>query len=314
VSEPTRASRAWWWNGAQIALTLLVVGFAGRQLWRQWTDASRTELQIDLSIGWLLLASAIVFATYMMLVETWRQVLARLGAPVAFGPATRVWFASNLGKYIPGKIWTVTAMVVMIGKHGVPASAAGASVVVISIAQAATGFAVVMLTSMKAIRELTGGTTGVWIATVGMALSLAAAPILAQQWNKIAVRLGREQLAVSVPLSAVGVALLGCAVGWWLYGLAFKVMVIALFGEAPGPTSAYVAAYSSSYLVGLLALFAIGGIGVREWAMVVVLPVLGLATQAQAVVITVVSRLWLTAVELVPSIIAAMMSVKRKGA
>ena len=45
--------------------------------------------------------------------------------------------------------------------------------------------------------------------------------------------------------------------------------------------------------------------------MAVVLPALGLATQAQAVVITVGSRVWLTVLELVPSIIAAMRTVTR---
>jgi hypothetical protein len=296
----------------QVVLTLAVVAFAGRTLWRQWADASRIDVRIDVQVGALLAASAIVLGTYLMLVETWRQVLARLGAPVGFGPATRVWFASNLGKYIPGKIWTVTAMVVMIGKSGVPAAAAGASVVVTTIATATTGFAVVMFTSMKVVREITGGTIGVEIATIGMALSLAAAPILARQWNRLAVKLGREQLSVEVPYSAVVVALVGSGISWWTYGFAFKLLVHAIFGEAPGPTSTYVAAYSASYLVGLLTLFAPGGIGAREMALTLIMPALGLATAAQSVIITVTSRVWLTVLELVPSVIAATRTVARK--
>ena len=311
MTEPARLPSAWRKQGVQVALVIAVVAFAAWQLWRQWTHASRVDLRFDIQVGWLLAASAIVFATYLMLVETWRQVLARLGAPVAFGPAARVWFASNLGKYIPGKIWTVTAMVVMIGRDGVPRAVAGASVVVVTIAQAATGFAVVMLTSMRAVREVAGGTTGVVVVTIGMAASLAAAPLLARQWNRLATRFGREQLSVTVPLSAVGVALVGCGISWWLYGLAFRLLVRAIFGEAAGSTSDYVAAYASSYLVGLLVLFAPGGIGAREAALAIILPALGLATQAQAVVITIVSRLWLTVLELVPSVIAATRSVAR---
>jgi hypothetical protein len=295
----------------QVALVIAVIAFATRQLWKQWTDASRVDLVIDIHVGWLVVASAIVVATYFMLVEMWRQVLARLGSPVAFRPAARVWFASNLGKYVPGKIWTVTAMVVMIGRHGVPRAVATASVVVVTIAQAATGFAVVMLTSMRAVREVAGGTTGVIVATIGMTASLVAAPILAQQWNRLAARFGREQLSVNVPLSAIAVALVGCGAGWWLYGFAFQLFVRAILGEAAGPTSAYVAAHASSYLFGLLVLFAPGGLGARELALALVLPALGIATQAQAVVITIGSRIWFTVLELVPSIIAATRSVAR---
>ena len=136
--------------------------------------------------------------------------------------------------------------------------------------------------------------------------SLAAAPLLARQWNRLAKRLGREQLSVTMPFSAVGIALLGCAISWWMYGIAFQFLIHAIFGEAPGSIAAYTAAYASSYLVGLLFLPAPGGIGAREAALALVLPALGLATPAQAVVITVASRLWLTVVELVPSVIAAL--------
>lgn len=259
----------------------------------------------------MLAASALVFVTYLLLIETWRRVLGRLGARVAFAPAARVWFASNLGKYIPGKIWTVTAMVVMIGKEGVPGPAAGASAVVMTVAQVATGFAVVILTSMRAVQEIAGGVVGVSIATAGMIGSLVAAPVIARQWNRIASRLGREQLSVAVPLSAVGIALAGCTVSWFIYGVAFRLLVYSLFGGASGPTSAYVAAYSASYLFGYLTLFAPGGLGAREVAMAALLPALGIATQAQAAVITIASRLWLTGVELVPSVIAALRSAAR---
>lgn len=289
----------------QIALTLALTWFAGWQLWRQWSHASRADLRLDVHIGWLLAASLLVFATYLVLIETWRQVLRRLGARVPFGAAARVWFASSLGKYIPGKIWTVSAMVVMIGEQGVPIPVAGASAVVITIAQVATGFAVVILTSTTTVQQIAGGTTGVVAATVGMVLCLAAAPVLARQWNRLAVRFGRERLSVSVPLSAVGVALAGCAAGWLMYGVAFQWFVRSMIGSASGPTTSYIAAYAASYLVGYLTLFAPGGIGARELVLVSILTPLGLATQAQAAVITVMSRLWLTVVELVPSVVAA---------
>ncbi len=299
------------WRRVQIALTLLLTGFAGWQLWRQWSDSSRTGLRIDVHLGWLLAASLLVFATYLVLIETWRQVLLRLGATVPFAPTARVWFASNLGKYMPGKIWTVSAMVVLIGELGVAVPVAGASAVVITIAQVASGFAVVILTSTRTVQQVAGGTAGVVAATIGMALCLAAAPLLARQWNRLATRFGREQLSVSVPLSAVAVALVGCSAGWLLYGVAFQWLVRSLIGTASGPLSSYVAAYAASYLVGYLTLFAPGGIGARELVLSSILPPLGLATQAQAAVITVVSRLWLTAVELAPSVIAASRSAAR---
>lgn len=301
---PAPASRSVAWRLAQLGLTAVVIALAVWKLWGQWSSASPAELRFQLNIPAFLAASAIVFVTYLVLIETWRRVLALLGAPVAFAPAARVWFASNLGKYIPGKIWTLTGLVVLVGREGVSAPAAGASAIVMTIAQVASGFAVVMFASTDVVRQLTGGTTALLVATAGMIASLAAAPLIAGQWNRLAVRLGREQLRVDVPFAAIVLALVGCTLSWFMYGLAFQLLVHSITGTS-GPFFAYTAAYASSYLFGFLMIFAPGGIGARELALTTVLPVLGLSTPVQAAMITVVSRLWLTAVELLPSVIAA---------
>jgi glycosyltransferase 2 family protein len=294
----------------QLALTLALIGFAGWQLWRQWSHASRAALHLDIQPLWLVVASLLVLGTYVLLIETWRRILIQLGAPVAFAPAARVWFVSNLGKYVPGKIWQVSAMAVMIGEYGVSLAAASASAVVITIANVATGFAVVLIMSTATVRQLAGGFAGVLTVTLGLVMLLLAVPVLAGQWNKYAHRFGRAQLSINVPLSAIWIALAGCALGWLLYGVAFQLFVRSIVGSAPGTTSAYIAAYTASYLIGYLTLFAPGGLGARELVLTTVLVPLGLATPAQAAVITVSSRLWLTALELLPSLAVLLRSGK----
>jgi hypothetical protein len=74
-------------------------------------------------------ASALLMANYLVLVEAWRRVLLAWGAHVPFAEASRVWFVSNLGKYVPGKVWQLSAMTVMLREHGIPALVAGAAAV-----------------------------------------------------------------------------------------------------------------------------------------------------------------------------------------
>jgi hypothetical protein len=66
------------------ALAIVVVAFAGLYLWRQWQSASREQLRVSLDVPRLLFASVIVLATYALLIETWRRVLAVYGSPVSF--------------------------------------------------------------------------------------------------------------------------------------------------------------------------------------------------------------------------------------
>ena len=67
-----------------------------------------------------------------------------------------------------------------------------------------------------------------------------------------------------LPTRAVFYALLGNIVVWLLYGAAFQLFVRGLLGSAAGGYAEYLAAYTISYLVGYLFLFAPAGIGARE--------------------------------------------------
>ena len=70
-----------------------------------------------------------------------------------------------------------------------------------------------------------------------------------------------------------------------------------------GNAWSYIAVYTGSYLAGYLALFAPGGVGVREAALVLAMPRFQLATAADAAVIAIASRLWLTALEILPGLV-----------
>lgn len=289
---------------AQVLITLLVVGFAAWYLRRQWLQAAETGVSIHFQLGWLLGASAMVLLTFTLLVETWRRVLARLGATISFATAARIWFVSNLGKYVPGRIWQVTTMAVMSAERGVPIPTIGASAALLAVANVATGFAVILIMSAGIVERLAGGMAGVVAATVGLFLLLGAAPLLAAKWNKLAERYPAARLQTALPTAAVVVAVVGCAVSWFLYGLAFLLFVRALIGSASAPYSAYVTANAAAYLVGYLAIMAPAGIGFREVALASILVPLKIASAPQAAVITVASRIWLTVLELAPALVA----------
>ena len=307
------ANRGGAWRVLQVALTLVFVGFAAWFLWRQWHGAGADDYEFRFDLPWLLAASGLVLVAFLVLIETWRLVLRSLGVHIAFGPAARVWFASNLGKYVPGKIWQLSAMTLMIGEYGATVAVAGASAVVMTIANVATGFVVVLLTSTSTVRQLAGSATAVGVVAFAMVVLLVAAPLLVRQWNRFAARIGKEQLTVSVPLTAVWISLAGCAISWMLYGFAFQFFVRSLIGRGSAPWESYITANAASYLVGYLTLVAPGGIGVREVALSSILVPLKIATAPQAAVITIASRLWLTVLEIMPSLVALMRSRRRQA-
>jgi glycosyltransferase 2 family protein len=295
------------WRVGQTLVVAIVVWFAGARLWQQWNQTSRGDLRISLDVPLLLIASLIVFATYLLLIEVWRAVLARYGKSLPRGGATRIWFASNLGKYVPGKIWQITAMTMFVTRYGVTAATAGAAAVLITIANVAAGFAYVLAVGAQSLSSW-GGSRATVFATVVLIVLLSAAPLLADGWSVLARRLHRPHLAVRMPVGASVIALLGSAVAWMMYGVAFRLFAESLIGATTGSWFAWGGAYTLSYLVGYLTLISPGGLGIREVTLSQLLTSLSLTTPSQAIVVTLASRLWLTVLEIAPGIVALLAS------
>lgn len=291
------------WRIAQYALAVAFIVFAANSLWRQWRDASAAQFSLRLRPGWLVLSSLLVLATYVLLVEIWRRVLRRYSARVSLGVAARVWFISNLGKYVPGKVWQLTAMAVMMNRYGVSLTVAGSTAVIVAVCNVVAGFVLILGLGAPSLHAL--GAHAEMAAITGTAvllLVLLTAPLTVRSAAALFNRLGQRQLALNVPAAAVWESIVGYLGTWILYGLAFELFAIAVVGHASGNWEAYVATFTLSYLVGYLWLPAPGGLGAREWAMSTVFIALKLGTPAEAAVVTIASRLWLTVLEIAPGV------------
>lgn len=288
----------------QIAFAVAVVGFAGRVLLRQWRAVGRTSDVLRLDWGLVVGASLLVLVSYALLIQTWRLVLARWGAHLAYGDAARVWTVSNLGKYVPGKVWQITAMGAMVHRRGISPLVAGASSVLITLVNTVVGFALVLALGARALDPAGRGTGTALVAVallgLGLVLAPAALPVVVRLLGRVT---GRALALPTVPASAVWIAAIGSAAAWLLYGVAFRVFVAGVTGSAAGATTQYIAVFTGSYLIGFITLFSPGGFGTRELAMTAALAAFGLATPPQAAMITVGSRLWLTVLELVPGLL-----------
>ena len=286
----------------QIALAIAFVAFAAREIWEQLESARGTVTFTPRRPVWIVAASLLLLANYLVLVEAWRRVLLAFRASVSFGEASRVWFVSNLGKYVPGKVWQLSAMTVMLREHGISTLVAGAAASIVTLGNVGAGFALAAgFGGALVLREA-------FVATlIGLAVVLSAlvlAPLLAPYAFRLVARVrGRDFASIRAPASASVWAFAGCGLGWVMSGLAFRWFAQGMIGDASGSPLLWIAAYAGSYLLGYIAVFAPGGFGVRELALVKALPALGLASPGDAAVLTLASRLWLTMFEVLPGVL-----------
>jgi uncharacterized membrane protein YbhN (UPF0104 family) len=129
-------------------------------------------------------------------------------------------------------------------------------------------------------------------------------PAIIPRLTAVARRLTGRDLDLGVlPPRAVYIAIGGNIIAWLMYGWSFQLLVHGVLGRTPGHFSDYVAAYALSYIMGYLAFFIPGGLGAREISLAFTLGTLNLANPKEAAVIAIVSRLWLTVLEVIPGLL-----------
>lgn len=251
--------------------------------------------------GLVSLAALVVLVTYAMLIEGWRLVLATVGGALGRTDAARIWFVSNLARYIPGAFWQLGAMTEMARRRGVPVTVSTSSAVVITIVNLFTGLAVA--TAFLATTPTMLTTRGRLVIAVGAVL-LVLMPVAAPRLVGIARRVTGRDLAIPrVGLRPVVIAAVATTLAWLAYGVAFWIMTRAVLPGEWRDLPACIAIYTAYYLTGLLNP-APAGIGAAEGAMVLLAPRLGVATAAEAAVLSIVVRVWRTVLEVAPGLVA----------
>ena len=188
-----RASPRSLYIAAQLIAAALLAYYVGTRFAGQWNEFRAQR--IDVAPAWdsIAASSLVVLATYALLIQLWRILMAGGGVSLPFWRAARIWCVSNLWKYVPGKIWSIGAMSAMAHREQVPAAtAAGASIlgVVLNIA---TGIAISMLLAWRWLGAVRSGaqTTAVILllaAILGLLALPYALPRLAALASRVAGR------------------------------------------------------------------------------------------------------------------------------
>lgn len=295
--------RSKWMRLAQLVFAILVITFAGIAIAKRW-DMIRDRI-VTLDIQWIRLgeASLLVFLAYAVLIETWRRVLAAWDTQLPWWTAARIWFAASLGKYIPGNLWSLAALGVMARETGASSVAAAGSSIIVNIFNLVSGLVLVLLFASRLVPHAAAFA----VVAVLSVLGVLAAPMWLPVLVRLAIRVTKRDMRVPViPASTVWWSMIGTAFAWCLYGEAFRLFAMAILGDSAvhGGVVLYIAAYTAAYIVGFITLIAPAGIGVREAGIWEGLPLLGLTTYGDAVIVAIISRLWLTVLEVIPGLLA----------
>jgi uncharacterized membrane protein YbhN (UPF0104 family) len=120
--------------------------------------------------------------------------------------------------------------------------------------------------------------------------------VLQKILNWVLVRLSREPISLSISYLDVLWILFICVVAWLVGGLGFYLFVDSMYPVALQSILFLTGALAISSTLGLIAIFAPSGLGVREGALVYLLSFM--MSTPVAVIISILTRLWMTFIEI----------------
>jgi glycosyltransferase 2 family protein len=258
-------------------------------------------------IGWGAAAASLVPAALATVAAmlSWRRLLADLGSPLPVRPAARVYYTSQLGKYLPGSVWTFVAQVELGRDLKVP-RAVSAAVSLLAVALSlSVGLGVAAVLLPFGAGDAMGRYWWLWL--IAPVLLAAVHPRVTSWGMNLLLRLLRRPPMVIRPTLRGALAAAGWSlVSWLLLGLHCFILVRATGADAWRILPLAIGGFALAYCAGVLFVPAPAGVGVRELALGAALAA-SLTPQAAAAVVL-VSRLASAAVDLT----MAAISVQRR--
>lgn len=271
--------------------------FLGKMVWENWTqvkDASFTLRPLSLVL------STIIFAfSYFIQLWAWYLITLKLGIALSIRETMESWFYSQLGKYLPGKIWLLLGRFYLYESKGkskkLISTALYFEMVTIIMAGGIIFFASLFLFK-EAPSFFLGGQIGWAILLLGIAFLLIYPRFLQKIMNWFLIRFKRETITLPISYRDVLRILSICILAWLIGGVGFYLFVDSLYPVPSRYFLFFTGSLAVSSTLGLVAVFAPGGLGVREGALVYLLT--HLIPAPIAVILSVMTRLWMTLIEI----------------
>ncbi|HET9424679.1 MAG TPA: lysylphosphatidylglycerol synthase domain-containing protein [Gemmatimonadaceae bacterium] len=263
------------------------------------------ELVLHVRPWWLLLSAVIIVGTYLVLIRSWLYIVTGLsGKSIPFLLGARIWFVSNLGTLIPGRVWGIIQMGAMSADAGISPTAAGVASIINASVNIATGMAVGAIAGTSILGGSFGDHAALsWLLAGAAALGVIALPVIVPWAFARARRFGVKIPEEEVPHRLIAVSALANVLAWVLYGAAFLCLTRGIVDIQSRSLVQHIAANATSYVAGYIAFFTPAGIGVREETLHQIMVAANMATPAAAGAISVVSRLWHLIIQVLPGLI-----------
>ncbi len=292
----------------KILFGVLVVVFLVWYFWKNWDEFSDKIKNVDMGI--FVFSMLFYFVYKYTLASLWHYITRINDCSISYEKSVTSYLYSILGKYIPGKVFMLAARLTYYKEENAPLSKVTVCFFIENVCTllgAAMLFIISLFFFPNSLLEDYKWLTLLLI----VAFFVCIHPKIINFFLRIVGKLFKKNLEIPMKYSQMLKVVLLFIGNWLIIGVGFFILTKSIYPAIELSHLLFCAGiWGVSAIMGILAVFAPSGLGVREG--IIVAGLMLIMPEGDAMIISVVSRLWQTIPELLLVALAFLYSRIRK--
>lgn len=268
--------------------------FLGSRLVRDWQEIPFGELRFH-PLPLVGSFAIFIFLHFPLYGWAWRFILAGLGERLPFFRATVILAVTQLGKYIPGKVWFTLGRMSLCKREGIPEAKTMVSVIVEIVLALLAALLLLGLAVLFVPRSSIPSSLYLLFALVPVCLIAVFPPVLNRLLKLVLPWFRRPvfklELSYLRMLLITGMYL----ADWALQGIGSWLLINSFYPVSASQLPVLLGGYAVSWMIGFLLLVAPAGLGIREGVLTLILKMV--MPVPLAIIAAGLTRMWITVAE-----------------
>lgn len=277
--------------------TLVVAGsfyFLGSRLVRDWRQIPFADLRFH-PLPLLGAFAIFIFLHFPLYGWAWRFLLAGLGEKLPFLRATVILAVTQLGKYIPGKVWFTLGRMSLCRQEGISEAKTMVSVILEIVLSLLAALLLLGLAVLFIPRAVIPSSLYLLFALVPACLALASPPLLNRLLRIVLPRLRQPVFALQLSYWKLLLIITMYLADWTLQGIGSWLLINSFYPLSFAYLPVIIGGFAVSWMIGFLLLVAPAGLGVREGVLTLILKLV--MPLPLAIIAAGLTRMWITITE-----------------
>jgi len=280
----------------KITIMLIIFSVMIYYLSNNW--ASLKEYNLTFNLAFLIISFVLLGLSHILDSIGWNLILKLLKSNIPQKNASGIYFVSQLGRYVPGKVWYILGRVGMTRKFNIPKRIillSGFLELILVMASASIIF-ILALIFFPIIPEIQN-----YLPHLTTLIILILIGIHPKSLNLILKFLKKTEMKLKLSYTKILLTLLFFIVIWIIKGIAFYYLISSITLLDISNLFWIISVFSISWVIGYLILITPGGIGAREGLIIYLLtPLFPLPL---TIAISLLTRIWMIITEFTLSIV-----------